>query len=101
MPPNPLLITLAALALGLQVDASAAQQLTDEELDRCQDLLRYLLPHDQPTEEQARCLAALAELGVFPAQGNQPFGFGLGPENQQTPHVNPNPGPNSPQFSND
>jgi hypothetical protein len=59
------------LAAALTFAASAAQAqdaLSPEELLRCEEELASLAPSDEPTPEQAECIALLAQLGVQPAQ---------------------------------
>jgi hypothetical protein len=63
-----LLLILTALAFGWITEAQA-QDISDEDLARCEVLLATLEPGAAATPEQERCLALLAELGVQPAQG--------------------------------
>jgi hypothetical protein len=74
MPRSRLLLTLTALAFGWITEAQA-QALSEEDLLRCQELLEQLDPAFEPTDEQARCLGLLAELGVQPAIGPYRGGF--------------------------
>lgn len=68
MPRSRLLLVLTALAFGWITEAQA-QDLSDEDLLRCEELLASLEPGAAATDEQERCLALLAQLGVQPAQG--------------------------------
>jgi hypothetical protein len=85
---SPLLLALTALAFGWITEAQA-QALSEDDLIRCQELLDQLDPGVQPNEEQARCLALLAELGVQPAVGQ------FDSWNDNNPNVNPSFGPPS------
>jgi hypothetical protein len=62
---NQFLVILAGVAFGW-ISEAQAQAISEEDLLRCRELLETLQPGDVETEEQARCLALLAQLGVQP-----------------------------------
>jgi hypothetical protein len=92
MPSRPLLLTLAALSLGLRVGITEAeaQELSPEEILRCELLLESLAPSDVLNRDQEQCIALLAQLGVQPAAGyySNPNDDGIENERTDDPSVN-------------
>ena len=68
-----LFLGLAALSFAASslTFAQAQDVLSAEELERCEELLASLDPSAEPSEEQALCIALLAQLGVQPALGEE------------------------------
>jgi hypothetical protein len=64
MPNNPLLLTLTALSLGMQLSAGQAQTLSAAEIQSCRQLLEAIGGDEG---ERARCIALLGQLNILPA----------------------------------